>query len=378
MRQQNAVLVLSLCSINKKPHRAQRGAEALNTNKDWPMGTPFNFVRNLMQKGQAKHEPEAAGRERIEVTEPACLDINSAELQFYAAVFDTTVADILANQSLSVPQRLIVDVVRNDLSEREFRAKAVPRLPSVIPKLLRSLRDPDTSARDYVEIINKDPAMSAAVLRLANSVYFNPQGNRINSIDVAVIKLGIDGLRSVLSAAVMQPLIQRQSDPFAHFGQRLWEHSLCCAVACEILAKSRGLESYKAYLLGLTHETGKITVFSELSKQLRRNGGDAKTMSATLFVPLMREKAASLSAAIAMDWELPKEICTALQQQVELAPGRQVNAYAHLLFQANLACEAFAITRTRAESPCDLQSLGRELKLPANFFQQLEQLSVQV
>lgn len=346
------------------------------------MSPPFSFVRNFLSKnGQrpAILAGDNAEQHYVEVEEPKALSRHLAETQFYQAMFDLDAASAMVTtlNQLSLPQKLVVDVVRGSLAERDHRLKAVPRLPTVIPRLLRSLRDPDASARTYVDIINKDPALSAAVLKLANSAYFNPTNKKIENIEFAVVKLGIEGLRVVLSAAVMQPLVQRKTDYFNHFGSRLWEHTLSVAVACETLAAVRGFEPYKAYLLGLTHDIGKITLFSELSKQFRLNPNSNKPKPEA-FLPLLKERSASLSAAIAMDWDLPKEICSALQQQVDIENGKLISPYAHLLFQANLACEAHAVTKHCIEHSIDLETLAEQLSIPATLFADLDCLSVQV
>lgn len=343
---------------------------------------PFSFVRQLLGKNVSRSPAMVAGEDgqsRIEIEAPESLSIHQAQAYFFQAMFDLDATAALVNtlNTLSLPQKLVIDVARSSLSEKDYRLKSVPRLPTVIPKLLRSLRDPDTSARNYVDIINKDPALSAAVLKLANSVYFNHTAKKIDNIEFAVVKLGIEGLRAVLSAAVMQPLVQRKTEYFNDFGVRLWEHTLAVAVACETLAVVRGYEPYKAYLLGLVHDIGKITLFSELSKQFRINAGSSAPL-VEAFLPLLKEKSASLSAAIAMDWELPKEICSALQQQVGIEPGRQVDPYAHLLFQANLACEAYAATRYCVEFSIELPLLSRQLSLPETLFAELDSLRIQV
>lgn len=346
------------------------------------MSRPFSFVKKLLSNHPSRPRftmDDINERYHIEIDEPEALSIHQAEAKFYQAMFDldTSSAFAFSLNALSLPQKLVIDVTRTAISEKEYRLKSVPRLPAIIPPLLRSLRDPEASARNYVEIINKDPALSAAVLKLSNSAYFNPTTKRIDNIDIAVVKLGINGLRAVLSAAVMQPLVQRKSDYFSNFAVRLWEHSLSVAVSCEMLAIIRSFEPYKAYLLGLTHDIGKITLFCELSKQFRQNP-ESDAPPAEAFLPLLKERSASLSAAIAMDWDLPKEICSALQQQVDIEHGRQVGPYAHLLFQANLACEAYAVTKHCVEHSMDLKTLSRQLSIPETLFSELDVLMLQV
>lgn len=330
-----------------------------------------SFFRSVLGKSvkESQSQPSQPAQTVRTIVDSSLLSGRQSEATFYRFLFANS-----HEEPLTVPQKLVVDVVRENLSKKEQRLHAVPRLPSIIPKLLHSLRDPDSSAKDYVAIVNKDPAMSAAVLKLANSVYFNPTGTYVGDIERAVVKLGSDGLRSVLSAAVMQPIIQRESPYFSQTGQRLWSHSLNTAVACEIIGHARGMERFKVYLLGLVHDVGKITLFSELCKQYKLNGDT--TPGEKAFVPAMRKLSTQLSSLIAKDWQLPEEIITALQEQLTIAPGSQVSPYGELLYQANIASEAFAFTAARSRQK--LAILCEELNLPQNLFSKLEQVSTQL
>ena len=323
--------------------------------------------------GSTTQKPAQQPDDGIAVELPSTYSLLTAQYGFYS----TILGKIDDNRPLSVPQKLVISVVEKTLADKEKRIKAVPRLPSVIPKLLQSLRDPRSSASDYVKIINKDPALSTAVLKLANSVYFNPSAKKVNSIETAVVKLGIEGLRSVLSTAVMQPVIQRKSYYYSEFGHKLWAHSVCCAVACELIAKERQLEPFKAYLLGLVHDMGKITIFSELSNQFQQNRGQENSDPGyAAFAPLMQSTSETLSRKIAQDWSLPEEICDALKQQIHLSAGDMVSPYAHVLYQANLACEIYAIAKHDPSQLPGAEQAMVDMKLPADLFEQLDSVSV--
>ena len=307
---------------------------------------------------------------KLEVTEHHTYSIRAVNQAYYEYLFPT-----YTETPLSVPQKLVIDVVKTALQKKEARTKAVPHLPTVIPRLLRSLRDPDSSAKDYVEIVKKDPAMSAAVLKLANSVYFNPIGKRIHDIEPAVVKLGIDGLRSVLSAAVMQPIIQKDSAYFSDTGQKMWHHSLTTAVACELIAEHRKIEKFRVYLMGLVHDIGKTTIFSELCKQFKKNGENVSP-GYNAFVPTLKVMSPAVSYWIAKDWDLPKEICTALAEQTNIQAGNMVSEYAHLLYQANLAAEAYALRNDRTEK--FTSAILSSLNIPVDLFDKLDQLKNEV
>lgn len=324
------------------------------------------FLKRFIQKG-SDSLPE---KQSFALIEPAGFSLKLAKKQYYDYLFAGSL-----ETTLTVPQKLVIEMTANHLRKKEHRIHSVPRLPSIIPKLLRSLRDPDSSAKDYVEIINKDPAMSAAVLKLANSAYFNPIAANIDEIDRAVVKLGIQGLRSVLSAAVMQPIIQRDSPYFNQTGQRLWMHSLNCAVACEVIGGARKMDRYKVYLMGLVHDIGKIALFSELCKQFKLNG-EQQPPSVNAFMPLMKKLSSQLSYLIACDWELPGDICEALKQQIGLTEETVFTCYGHVLYQANLATEFYAVTPKNKRQQLD--PILETLRLPTDLWEKLDSVSTQL
>ncbi len=217
--------------------------------------------------------------------------------------------------------------------------------------------------------------MATAVLRLANSVYFNPIGRRIHELDQAVVKLGIEGLRSVLSAAVMQPIIQKDSAYFSHSGQRIWQHSLCTAVACEQIAEHRRVDKFKVYVLGLVHDVGKITLFSELSKQYKLNG-ETESPGYQAFVPPLKRLSCALSYWIAKDWDLPKELCQALAEQVSIENDQPLSEFGHILAQANLITEIYSAIYP--SKPRKAEAVLEELDLPRNLFQTFRQLTTEL
>jgi HD-like signal output (HDOD) protein len=264
-----------------------------------------------------------------------------------------------------------VQVVEDSLKSAEQRNKAIPRLPTVVPQLLKSLRDPKASADSFVDIIRQDPVIASAVLKMANSAYFNPTRTRIDSFQRAVTTLGIQGLRSILSSAVMQPIIQCKSPFFIHFGKKLWDHSLCCAVSCQVIATQEGHEPFKAYLTGLIHDIGKITVFTQLTQQLKLNP-DEKKPPAHVFVHLMEKFSAELSYWIAKDWGFPDDIVNAIKAQIGVKDPSQLAGMGSMLYRANQASVAYMLMNQHVLTESQAQMLLMKAKLPDDLFAQLD------
>ena len=195
--------------------------------------------------------------------------------QYRQAIFGTAIGDVG-----SVPEKLVGQAIAQQVRDSEQRRNAVPRLPAIIPLLLRQLRDPHASARDYVAVIKQDPVVAAAVLKIANSVYFNPYRKNVENFEHAVATLGIDGLRMVLSTAVLQPIVRGQNSKLP---QKIWDHSLACAVCCQQLAERAHSDGFKAYLLGLVHDVGAVTLFNQVQAQSAAHlNGQAPGMALSL------------------------------------------------------------------------------------------------
>ncbi len=274
------------------------------------------------------------------------------------ARFVETVLGLQAISSgLNVPEKLVGQAVEQQLRDPAQRAAAVPRLPTVIPQLLKQLRDPNSSAREYVAIITQDPVVATAVLRVANSVYFNPYRKALDNFERAVAALGIVRLRMVLSAAALQPVLLNRGD---NLPQQIWDHSLACAICCQHLAERENVDAFKAYLTGLVHDIGVVTLYNHAQMLSREFLGD-KTPSATLLKQLFAQWSQLLAFWIAQDWKLPEEVVRALAEQGE---AKQKTPLALILRRSNQLCEAYHVFRAGGIERTELERIAAELQCP--------------
>src|SRR3989338_1975577 len=267
-------------------------------------------------------------------------------------------------------ERQVLDQVPDQLESEDFRHKAVPRLPTVMPQLLQSLRNSKASADELVDIIKKDPVIAGAVLKMVNSTFYNPSHVAIDSFHRAIMILGMNGMRSLLTRSLMQPLIQSKSVYFSESGNTLWKHSTSCALACQIMGKSQGLDSFKSYLSGLTHDIGTITLLTQLSHQYRREFGN-KFPPVDSFGMLLEAHAPRLGWQIARDWQLPEEVILALKDQL-LPDLKNASALGLVVHNANLLSEAHIMLRQDRLDPAEAQAMLSQFQAPANLFEQLD------
>ena len=142
----------------------------------------------------------------------------------------------------------------------------LPSLPSIVTRLIQVVNSPDTSADDAARLIQKDPALTTKMLRLANSAFYGIPRS-ISSVSSAVVILGFNTIRSlVLSASVMKMFSGSRKQAFDK--DRFWKHSIVCALAAKTIVRQfiniRMMDPESAFCAGILHDIGKL-IFSEFA-----------------------------------------------------------------------------------------------------------------
>ena len=206
------------------------------------------------------------------------------------------------------------DALHNSSTEDRY----TPRRPSMLPQLLRAVNDEDVSRRELVAIISRDPSLVGNLLKMANSPFYRVNSQAVESIDRAVVILGNDGIRSLIAAALTQPVFQVRGGDFPKFPEIAWEHTFRMASATvthsAIVEKA---DPFAAQLLGLVHGMAAIVVFRVVLDQYEARPR-FKT-NAAVIASLLDSQTAGVARRIAGSWGLSDRILAALDDQ---APGK--------------------------------------------------------
>ncbi|RLB68310.1 MAG: hypothetical protein DRH03_10005, partial [Deltaproteobacteria bacterium] len=98
--------------------------------------------------------------------------------------------------------------------------KRIPQLPQILLRIESALENPEIGGQELGRVILEDPALTAQVLKVANSTFYNPRGNKISTVSRAIVILGYDNIRRLvlgLSVSRMFTLLPRWS-----VYRRLW------------------------------------------------------------------------------------------------------------------------------------------------------------
>ena len=192
----------------------------------------------------------------------------------------------------------------------------LPALSPAVTQLLKALENPDSSAKDVEVILSRDPAMSAKMLRLANSAYYGRSG-QVSKISTAAVVLGFNTIKSLaLSASVIQSLHGYGGRVIDQ--DRFWSHSLACGMAAKTLSpRFPELDPEEAFTVGLLHDLGKLLLGHFLGDEFLACLRDLEQAKQELFV-LERERLgvthADVGAWLARKWTLPETICEPVEK----------------------------------------------------------------
>ncbi len=208
----------------------------------------------------------------------------------------------------------LVNGVLAALENAVHQAKYLPRRPSIVPELLRAVNDDASGRREISRIIARDPAVAADLLKIANGALYRVSGPPVESIDRAVAVLGTSGIRSLVAAAIMQPMFRTPAGQFQRFPQMSWDHAQLSGMASEtIAALAEDEDPFAAQLLALLVGLGRIVVFRVA---LDHYGEEAQLRPSPEALALLVERqSAPVGRRIAASWELSERLVTALNDQ---------------------------------------------------------------
>lgn len=187
---------------------------------------------------------------------------------------------------------------------------SLPSLPEVALRLMETFKRENISLLELCELIAQDPALSARVLRMANSARFGSRG-RVAHLPDAAAMIGLNALRGL---ALTVCLVNAFPRPPGFDRQRFWCQNLATAGHAKTLAGLIGEDSGLAEIAGLLLRSGQLLM-------LMAEPGQVSLIESMAGAPdsifeLERSQFdcthAEVSAELAARWHMPLPLVDAL------------------------------------------------------------------
>ncbi|BBO73316.1 HDIG domain protein [Desulfosarcina widdelii] len=130
----------------------------------------------------------------------------------------------------------------------------------VAGKVMALLDDPDCGTADLSEIICHEPALTANVLKLANSSYFGLPG-KIEDARQAIVYLGMDQVIDLILLVSCSKSFRGSHEGYGLDAGKLWESAVSAAIVAGDLADLKGIKpSSLAFTGALLRDIGKVVL----------------------------------------------------------------------------------------------------------------------
>lgn len=208
----------------------------------------------------------------------------------------------------------------------------LPTVPKVAQKLIDSFNAEDISTSEIARLIASDPALSAKLLRLANSAYFHVS-RTIGSVDEALSMLGFVMVRNlVLSNGLVAAFRNTKGMDLSQF----WRYNLYTACTARWLAHRGGDNGDVAFTLGMMHAIGQLQLHAAAPAAVASLDEQLSVLDAGRHVleqQILGFHYAQVSAELAKIWNFPETLVNALHEipdPLRTTPFNRTAAWVHL------------------------------------------------
>lgn len=184
--------------------------------------------------------------------------------------------------------------------------------PDVAFRINEMLSDENSGAAEIGALIEPDPALSAALLRIANSALYGI-GGEISSVERAVTIVGLREVRDLAFGICASAAFNGIPNDLITV-EDFWKHSLYCAAAAQSLGrKAKVCAGESLFTAGLLHDIGHLVMFSQ-SPDLSRESLQLSLDENDGLSPYLSERKVfgfdhmAVGAELARQWRLPESL----------------------------------------------------------------------
>ena len=197
--------------------------------------------------------------------------------------------------------------------------------PDVAFRINELLSDESSSAADIGALIEPDPALSAALLRIANSAMYSI-GGTVSTVARAVTVVGLREVRDLAFGICANKTFEGIPNELITV-EDFWKHSLYCAVAAQSIGRRAGICTGESlFTAGLLHDIGHLVMFNQcpepsrdsLKLSLEENDGLSPYLSERKIFGFDHMQ---VGAELARQWRLPDRLLECIEYHHEPFAG---------------------------------------------------------
>lgn len=228
-----------------------------------------------------------------------------------------------------------------DASQMLEKLASLRPLPATAHRLLQVANDPEAGPDAVAKAIGHDVALTANVLRAANSAYYG-YVRQVSSVSEATLRLGSDWVKHMALSSILYNSVRHPAAGYCQSADDTWRHSAAVAITCENLCQLLGTRcSGTLYTAALVHDMGKLALDEYVSQEYEQI--ERKVLEDQLsFVEAERAVLgmdhAEVGALLAERWQFPDDLILAIRWHHEPDRSAAVNVAVDLVHVADALC----------------------------------------
>ena len=193
----------------------------------------------------------------------------------------------------------------------------MPAFPKSVQRVLDLTRDVNSTPKDLVEVIDKDPVLTVKILKVVNSSYYSLP-KQITSVGHSVVFLGFNTIKNLALSIAAIGMLPKTND--AGFdGQQYLLHSLAtAAIAKQLAMKLDDADPMDCFIAGLLHDFGKVVLAQFMPKEFRMALDMSKQQGTSLHLALreiMEVDHAVVGAMLVEKWRFAPKLVETIRHQ---------------------------------------------------------------
>lgn len=222
----------------------------------------------------------------------------------------------MANAARVIPTSTVPKAILDELAWRVAQGQVeLPLLPGVAMEVTNVANQESTDSRAIAELLRKDQAMAAHVLRVVASPVYSGRA-QIVSLQQAVARLGVQKIREIALAIAFRVGVFKLKGYEAEVAS-MFQHSVGAAMFAQEIARVTRRNVEDAFMCGLLHDVGRPVILQALVQILNEQ---RMQVPRAAVVAATGDVHTELGGTLAEAWGLPEAVEMAIRYHHSLTP----------------------------------------------------------